>query len=150
MRLAICLVALLAATAARAGESPLAFLLEQGTHSQIKALLHHGRIDKQAYAYSIIVRASYYGGGRGERLSAYTATGERFNPNGLTAAHRSLPFGTRLEVTNMANGRVVVVRVNDRGPAASTGRALDLARGAATRLGFIGAGEARVSYRVVN
>ncbi|MCC3246163.1 septal ring lytic transglycosylase RlpA family protein [Methylocystis sp. WRRC1] len=87
--------------------------------------------------------ASYYGGG--ERLNAHTATGERFNAGGYTAAHRSLPFGTRLTVC--LHG-CVTVRVNDRGPAAWTGRSLDLARGAAARIGMIGAGVARVSVRI--
>jgi rare lipoprotein A (peptidoglycan hydrolase) len=61
------------------------------------------------------VRASWYGGG--ERLNRYTSTGERFNPLARTAAHRTLPFGTRLQVTY--RGRSTIVRINDRGPAAS-------------------------------
>ena len=89
-------------------------------------------------------RASWYGGG--ERLSRRTASGEVFHPDALTAAHRSLPLGTRLLVS--ANGRSIMVRVNDRGPAASTGRSLDLSRGAARALGIIRSGTARVSYRV--
>ncbi len=80
------------------------------------------------------VHASYYG--HGERLSRHTASGEYFNPHGLTAAHRSLPFGTHLRVTY--RGRSVVVRVNDRGPAKSTGRSLDLSYGAARALGMPG------------
>lgn len=71
--------------------------------------------------------ASWYGPGFHGRL---TANGERFNQDGLTAAHKSLPFGTRVRVTNLANGRSVVVRINDRGPYVA-GRSLDLARGAA-------------------
>lgn len=85
-----------------------------------------------------LVRASFYGGGRAERLAARTASGERFDPRALTAAHRSLPFGTRLRVSY--RGRSIVVRINDRGPAASTGRALDLSRGAAAALGLTPAG----------
>lgn len=88
--------------------------------------------------------ASWYGGG--EKLNRHTANGEVFRPNGLTAAHRTLPLGTRLHVS--ANGRSVVVRVNDRGPAAWTGRSLDLSRGAARALGFINSGTTRVSWRV--
>ncbi len=65
------------------------------------------------------------------------------NPSALTAAHRSLPFGTRLRVTNKHNGKSVVVRINDRGPFVR-GRMLDLSRGAASRLGFVGAGQASV------
>jgi len=81
--------------------------------------------------------ASWYA--RGHR----TANGERFRPDGLTAAHRTLPFGTRLRVR--WHGRTVVVRVNDRGPARSTGRCIDLSRGSARALGMIGAGEGRVT-----
>ena len=89
-------------------------------------------------------RASWYGGG--EHLARRMASGEIFHPDALTAAHRSLPLGTRLIVS--ANGRSVMVRVNDRGPAKWTGRSLDLSRGAARALGMIGSGTARVSYRV--
>jgi rare lipoprotein A len=64
-----------------------------------------------------------------------TANGEHFYPNGMTAAHRSLPFGTRLHVTNKANGRSVDVRINDRGPFIR-GRVLDLAAGAARAIGL--------------
>ena len=59
-----------------------------------------------------------------------TASGERFDPNGLTAAHRTLPFGTRVTVTNPSNGKTVTVRINDRGPF-TRGVTIDLARGAA-------------------
>jgi rare lipoprotein A len=67
--------------------------------------------------------------------SKRTANGERFNPNGLTAAHKSLPFGTRLKVTY--KGRSIIVRVNDRGPFVR-GRHLDLSRGAARKIGCHG------------
>ena len=85
-------------------------------------------------------RASYYGERfRGRR----TASGQRFNPDGLTAAHRTLPFGTRLRVTNTRNGRSVVVRVNDRGPFHGS-RVLDLSKAAARRIGMVRTGTARV------
>ena len=87
--------------------------------------------------------ASWYGGG--EKLAKHTASGEVFRANGLTAAHRTLPLGTRLLVSS--NGHSVIVRVNDRGPAAWTGRSLDLSKGAARALGMIGRGTARVSWR---
>ena len=76
-------------------------------------------------------------------LHSKTASGERMNPSAMTAAHRSLPFGTRLKVTNQKNGKAVVVRINDRGPFIK-GRMLDLSRGAASQLGFIGSGHAKV------
>jgi len=90
--------------------------------------------------------ASFYG--HGERLNALTSTGERFNPNGFTCAHRSLPFGTKLRVTY--HGKSVVVRVNDRGPAAWTGRSLDLAYGAARAIGLDRAGAGSVEVAVLN
>jgi rare lipoprotein A len=74
----------------------------------------------------------WYGAESGNR----TASGERFDGAGMTAAHRSLPFGTMLRVTDQATGRRVVVRVNDRGPFVA-GRILDLSREAACRLGTI-------------
>lgn len=89
--------------------------------------------------------ASYYGPEFYHRL---TASGERFDPKQLTAAHRSLPFGTRVRVTNLDNGRRVVVRINDRGPY-KKGRVLDLSPAAAKRLGFAGQGLARVRLDVL-
>lgn len=89
------------------------------------------------------VKASYYQHG------TRTASGERFNPNGLTAAHRSLPFGTKLRVTNRANGRSVVVRINDRGPFVR-GRGLDVSRGAAVALGMINSGVATLHVTQLN
>ena len=76
-----------------------------------------------------------------------TATGERFNPDGLTAAHRSLPFGTMLRVTNLANGRQITVRINDRGPF-RRGRILDLSYAAARKLGIVGRGVAKVRVAI--
>jgi len=84
--------------------------------------------------------ASWYGA---ELQGKRTASGERFAADALTAAHPSLPLGTRVRVTNLANGRSVVVRINDRGPFVE-GRALDVSRGAARALGMLGSGTARV------
>ena len=84
---------------------------------------------------------SWYGGRfHGRR----TASGERFNMYALTAAHPSLPFGTRIKVRRLDTGQEVEVRINDRGPHAR-GRILDLSRGAAQALGVIQAGEAAVA-----
>jgi peptidoglycan lytic transglycosylase len=66
-----------------------------------------------------------------------TASGEHANPSGMTAAHRSLPFGTRVKVTHRKNGRSVVVRINDRGPFVR-GRVIDLTTAAARAIGFSG------------
>lgn len=84
--------------------------------------------------------ASWYGPGLyGNR----TANGEVLRPGTLTAAHRTLPFGTRVRVTNLANGRSTVVRINDRGPFHG-GRVIDLAHGAASELGVVASGTAPV------
>ena len=91
--------------------------------------------------------ASYYGRRfHGRR----TANGERFDMNAMTAAHRTLPFGTRLRVTDLSTGKSVVVRSNDRGPFGSRGRILDLSQGAARRLGIVSRGHARVRLEVVS
>lgn len=76
-----------------------------------------------------------------------TANGEAFNPNAMTAAHRSLPFGTLVRVVNAKNGRAVVVRINDRGPFVG-GRIIDLARAPARALGI--AGVSRVTVERVS
>jgi rare lipoprotein A len=76
--------------------------------------------------------ASYYGR---ELAGRRTASGEKFNPSAMTAAHRTLRFGTKVRVTNPRNGRAVVVRINDRGPFVK-GRSLDLSSGAARAIGM--------------
>lgn len=84
--------------------------------------------------------ASWYGARfHGRR----TSSGERFDMNELTAAHKTLPFGTRVRVRNIANGREVVVRINDRGPRMRD-RIIDLSKAAAAALGFLRLGEAPV------
>jgi len=77
-----------------------------------------------------------------------TASGEKFDTNDLTAAHPTLPFGTRLRVTNVASGRSVTVRVNDRGPYVP-GRVVDVSHSAADALGMVGSGIAKVKLDVV-
>lgn len=89
--------------------------------------------------------ASFYGGGFHGR---HTASGARFDSNGMTAAHRTLPFGTRVRVTHLGNGRSVEVRINDRGPFVG-GRIIDLSRGAAGALGMQNQGVARVKMTVL-
>lgn len=88
--------------------------------------------------------ASYYGTESGSR----TASGAHFNPRAMTAAHRSLPFGTRVRVTNRRNGRSVVVTINDRGPFVH-GRIIDLSTGAADVIGMRSSGVAPVSLEVL-
>ncbi len=89
--------------------------------------------------------ASYYGRRFHGRL---TANGERFNMNAMTAAHKTLPFGTKVRVTNRNNGKSVVVRINDRGPFIR-GRHIDLSRAAGSRIGLIKTGHARVKMDIV-
>lgn len=86
--------------------------------------------------------ASWYGGG--EKLARFTACGQVFNPYGLTAAHRTLRCGTKVKVVRLSNNKSVIVTINDRGPHVRTGRIIDLAKGAAQRLGFTSAGTTKV------
>jgi rare lipoprotein A len=90
-------------------------------------------------------QASWYGPGFHGR---HTASGEVFNQNALTAAHRTLPFGTQVRVTNVHTGRQVVVRINDRGPF-SHGRVIDLSAGAARAIGLDRAGVGPVQVEVL-
>ena len=91
-------------------------------------------------------QASWYGKARhGQR----TASGEHFDMHALTAAHRTLPFGTIVRVTNLSSGRSVNVRINDRGPSRRD-RVIDLSYEAARKLGFVARGTARVEITVVD
>ena len=87
--------------------------------------------------------ASWYGS-----ESAKTANGEHYNPMGMTAAHRTLPFGTMVQVKNLATGRCCTVRVNDRGPF-KRGRVIDVTKRAAQELGMINSGTAKVELAVL-
>ncbi|SDK74640.1 septal ring lytic transglycosylase RlpA family protein [Nonomuraea jiangxiensis] len=87
--------------------------------------------------------ASYYGDPQ------MTASGERFNPSAMTAAHKTLPLGSRVRVTNPRNGESVTVRINDRGPYVG-GRCLDLSEAAFAAIGNVGAGVMRVRYEVLS
>lgn len=91
--------------------------------------------------------ATWYGG----KLAGHkTANGERFDPNQMTAAHRSLPFGTWVEVKRVDTGESVRVRITDRGPFGHEERIIDLSRAAAKRLGMLNAGLVKVELRVVD
>ncbi len=90
--------------------------------------------------------ASYYGD---ELAGNRTASGERFNPSQLTAAHRSLPFGSMVRVTNTSNGDSVIVRINDRGPF-SHGRVIDVSHAAAREIGMHRSGTARVKLALLD
>jgi rare lipoprotein A len=92
-------------------------------------------------------QASFYGNEPGEG-GPLTANGERYNPGGLTAAHKTLPFGTRVRVTSPNTGRSVVVRINDRGPYAGN-RVIDLSVGAARAIGLTSSGVGTVRMEIL-
>ncbi|MGH9395447.1 MAG: septal ring lytic transglycosylase RlpA family protein [Terriglobia bacterium] len=108
-----------------------------GAHS------HHRAHPVQRVQYGV---ASWYGPKDQGRLMA---CGEPFDEHQLIAAHRTLPLGSRVKVTNLRNGRSVIVRIKDRGPAIA-GRLIDVSRAAARRLGFSHGGLARVKVRVLS
>jgi len=93
----------------------------------------------------VVGMASWYGR---QHQGRATSSGEAFDMNQLTAAHRTLPFGTRVRVKNLETGRSVVVRVNDRGPFAAA-RIIDVSYAAAKALGMVGAGVTRVEMVVL-
>jgi rare lipoprotein A len=103
---------------------------------------------------SRVTNTSYSGGGGSSGIASYywqpqrVASGGMFNPNAMTAAHKTLPFGTRVRVTNHNTGRSAVVTINDRGPFVR-GRVIDLSRAAAGSVGMIGSGLARVTLEVL-
>jgi rare lipoprotein A len=102
---------------------------------------------KQQLIAQSVGTASFYGNEPGEG-GPFTANGERYNSGGLTAAHRTLPFGTRVRVTSPNTGRSVVVRINDRGPFVG-GRAIDLSIGAARAIGLTNSGVGTVRMEVL-
>lgn len=111
------------------------------------------RSARRGYAYRGGDSGSYAGGGATGVASFYwqpqrVASGGWFNPNAMTAAHKTLPFGTRVRVTHLRNGRSVVVTINDRGPYIA-GRIIDLSKAAAGVIGMQGQGIAQVRMDVI-
>ncbi len=96
--------------------------------------------------YTEVGEASFYAN---RHQSKKTASGERYDADKKTAAHRKLPFGSRLKVTNLKNGQSVVVRVNDRGPFAK-GRLIDLSRSAYASIGSLSSGVIRVRVELLD
>jgi rare lipoprotein A len=96
----------------------------------------------------VAVKSSSYGVASFYRHDTHTASGERFDQRQLTAAHRTLPFGTHVRVTNLATGRSVTVRINDRGPFIP-GRIVDLSYAAADQIGMVGRGVTKVKLDVL-
>ncbi len=114
---------------------------EQKTKTQAKDIVNKSKKSLQTKYGS----ASFYGPGFHGRK---TASGEVFNQNALTAAHRTLPFGTKLRVTCTATGRSTIVKVNDRGPYHGN-RILDLSVGAAKAIGMVEKGVTNVKYEIL-
>ncbi|MGI9402082.1 MAG: septal ring lytic transglycosylase RlpA family protein [Rhizobiaceae bacterium] len=108
-------------------------------------------------AASILLAAASSASAKGEQcgdaswyaLTSKTANGERMDPSKMTAAHRNLPFDTKVQVTNKSNGRSIVVRINDRGPFIK-GRIVDLSKAAAGELGFIRSGVTDVCLHILS
>lgn len=116
------------------------------TPNNFEIQFNQKHMNYQSNIASIRGQASWYGPGfYGNR----TANGEIYRPGTFTAAHRSLPFGTRVRVTNLLNGRIKIVRINDRGPYIG-GRILDLGEGAATALGVKSSGVVPIRMEVLN
>lgn len=99
----------------------------------------------QSKSTAMTGKASWYGPGFNRKR---TASGERFRKGALTAAHKTLPFGTIVKVTNLRNGKSVKVRINDRGPFVE-GRIIDLSKGAAKKLDMVKAGVVPVRLNIV-
>ena len=138
-RLLLFLFCLLLAAAVAAGCSTSRHTGSRGTASYtVRGKTYHPL--KSAAGFTETGVASWYGPGFHGKT---TSNGERYNQNSLTAAHKLLPFDTKLRVTNLKNGRSVIVRINDRGPFVGS-RIIDLSRAAAKELDMLGTGTARV------
>ena len=114
--------------------------------SFITVMLYSQKVDSNK-----VYTASYYA----YNTTRYTASGQKFNNHGLTAAHKTLPFGTKVKVTNVNNGKSVIVIINDRGPFKRTpdfkyySRVLDLAKGAFLKIASTGAGVIKIKYEIL-
>ena len=122
----------------------LVFVLSMPLILQAKQT-HHQSVHAAKSTHKMVGFASFYALKFNNKR---TASGEKFNNNAFTAAHKSLPFGTKLKVTNLRNGLSVLVRVNDRGPYVK-GRIIDLSKAAAKKIGIGRSGTARVQLEVV-
>ncbi len=140
--LVLVLVALLAACGDSSRQSSSSGGYKVGKPYQIKGVWYYPAED---YKYRETGIASWYGPGFHAKT---TANGETYDQNDLTAAHRTLPMPSIVRVTNLENGRSIVVRVNDRGPFANN-RIIDMSHRGADMLGFIGKGTARVQVEIM-
>jgi rare lipoprotein A len=125
-------------------------------HKQANKKASYKKASKKSYGYKSSKKKSYSvsSGGSYSGMGSYywqpqrVASGGWFNPNAMTAAHKTLPFGTKVRVTNRNNGRSVVVTINDRGPYIK-GRIIDLSKAAAKQVGMTASGVAPVSVTVL-
>ena len=123
-------------------------------HTYASKRVKHYASHKSNGAKRVASKSKSYSGGSYSGMASYywqpqaLASGGRFNPNAMTAAHKTLPFGTKVRVTNRNNGRSVVVTINDRGPYIK-GRIIDLSKAAAGVVGMQGSGVAPVSVSVI-
>jgi len=142
------------ASAAYECQGPAAACAKAHKHANKKA--SYKKASKKAYGYKSAKKKSYSvsSGGSYSGMGSYywqpqrVASGGWFNPNAMTAAHKTLPFGTKVRVTNRNNGRSVVVTINDRGPYIK-GRIIDLSKAAAKQVGMTASGVAPVSVTVL-
>jgi rare lipoprotein A len=129
------------------GLTALVATLTLSTAASATPSVNSTRVESKQLIAQSVGQASFYGNDPGEG-GPLTANGERYNSGGLTAAHRTLPFGTRVRVTSPNTGRSVVVRINDRGPFVG-GRAIDLSIGAARAIGLTKSGVGTVHMEVL-
>ena len=143
-------VAVLTATMLSACSQTTATPDRPASRSLVQQSRRKGRYGERASsaAHGITVARCPHGVASFYKHGSRTASGEKFNPGELTAAHRTLPFGTRVRVTDVATGKSVTVRVNDRGPFIN-GRVIDVSHAAAESLGMTGKGVAKVKLDVV-
>lgn len=107
-----------------------------------------GSVTEASVEVQSVINKTYQGYATWYSSGYRTASGEKFNPDGMTAAHRKLPFGTVLRLTNLENGNSIKVVVNDRGPF-SKGKEIDVSRGAAKALGFHAKGTTKLGIEIL-
>lgn len=125
----------------------LAALVALSGQSEARVRAHYRPVQSASFVpltWTEVGLSSWYG----SESAGKTASGETYDMSKLTAAHRTLPFNSRIRVTNLKNGRAITLRVNDRGPNVR-GRLLDVSKAAAERLGFVGSGRTPVRLTVV-
>lgn len=141
-KLAVVAIALLLAACSSGPETLTAVNQDVSTPYGMSGTVY---VPQEEKTYDFVGIASWYGNPYHGRR---TASGEIFDMTSASAAHRTLPFGTRVKVTNLENGRSIVLRINDRGPFVRH-RIIDVSKGAAQALGFVRQGTAQVRVQIV-